>query len=145
MFGLFKKKIPAPDHERAILVRRMFLGRCEQSPDAQVMEMVFGDSPKDIPAEMLLQGAPEATVLRVVEQFYQLKDRGTTDEFALKTLNQMHASLLSMAGEKLSELQSATSLFQYVRHIVDALHGHGEISDHSLIDTIQEIKEFYKR
>ena len=51
-----------------------------------------------------------------------------------------------MAGEELSELVRASTLFQYVRHIVDALHSHGSpISDHFPIDAIREVKSFYKR
>ena len=54
--------------------------------------------------------------------------------------------MLTMAGEDLSELRQASTLFQYVRHIVDALHSHGgPISDHFLIDAIQEVKSHYKR
>jgi len=111
-----------------------------------MMAQITGVVPSEMPAEMLMQGAPEATVLRVVEQFLIMKDQGATDEFAVKTLNQMHAAALSMAGEVLSRMGRAASLFQYLRHIVDAIHGHGgEISDEFLIDAIQEIKSFYKR
>ena len=78
MFGLFKKRIPAPEHERALLVRRMFLDRSQNDSGAEMMAMT-GTTPEEIPAEMLMQGAPEATVLRVVEQFLQMKDQGATD------------------------------------------------------------------
>ena len=146
MFGIFKKRIPAPEHERQQLVKRLFLHRCDTDPAAQMMAQITGVVPSEMPAEMLMQGAPEATVLRVVEQFLIMKDQGATDEFAVKTLNQMHAAALSMAGEVLSRMGRAASLFQYLRHIVDAIHGHGgEISDEFLIDAIQEIKSFYKR
>lgn len=95
---------------------------------------------------MLLRGAPEATILRVVEQFLTMRDQGATEEFAVKTLNQMHSAMLSMAGEDISVLQGASTLFQYVRHLVDALHSHGgPITDHFLIDALQEIKSHYKR
>ena len=74
MFGLFKKRIPAPEHERALLVRRMFLERSQNDPGAEMMAMMTGTRPQEIPPEMLMQGAPEATILRVVEQFLQMKD-----------------------------------------------------------------------
>ena len=145
MFGLFKKRIPAPEHERALLVRRMFLERSENDPGAEMMAMMTGTAPQEIPPEMLMQGAPEATVLRVMEQFLQMKDQGATDEFAVKNLNQMHSAALSMAGEDLTQLGGAASLYEYVRHMIDTLHGHGEITDEFLIDAIQEVKSFYKR
>ena len=146
MFGLFKKRIPAPESERQQLVKRLVVHRCDTDPSAQMMARIMGVNPSEMPAEMLLQTAPEATVLRVVEQFLTMKDQGATDEFAVKTLNQMHATLLSAAGEELSQMERAASLFQYVRHIVDSIHGHGgNISDEFLIDAIQEIKSFYKR
>src|SRR5947199_3317382 len=118
MFGIFKKRIPAPEHERQQLVKRLFLHRCDTDPAAQMMAQITGVVPSEMPAEMLMQGAPEATVLRVVEQFLIMKDQGATDEFAVKTLNQMHAAALSMAGEVLSRMGRAASLFQYLRHIV---------------------------
>src|SRR5437867_13211629 len=135
MFDLFKKRIPAPEHERRQLVKRLFLHRCESDLAAQVMAEISGVVPSEMPAEMLMQGAPEATILRVIEQFLTMKDQGATDEFAVKTLNQMHAAALSIGGEELSCMQGARSLFQYLRHIVDAIHAHGgEISDEFLID-----------
>ena len=146
MFGLFKKKIPAPEWERAALVKRLFISRCESDPMAQMMASMMGVDPQEMSGEMLMQGAPEATILRVVEQFLTMRDQGATEEFAVKTLNQMHSAMLSMAGEDLSELQRASTLFQYIRHVIDAVHNHGgPISDHFLIDAIQEVKSYYKR
>lgn len=146
MFGLFKKRIPAPESERAALVKRLFLARCEGDPMAEMMAMMMGVDPKDMSGETLMQGAAEATIPRVVEQFLTMRDQGATEEFAVKTLNQMHSAVLSMAGEDLSELQRASTLFEYVRHVVDAMHSHGgPISDHFLIDAIQEVESHYKR
>lgn len=146
MFRLFKKRIPAPEQERAALVRRMFIERCENDPEAAAMTEAMGFDPREFSGAELMQGAPEGTVLRVVEQFLSMRDQGATEEFAVKTLNQLHSAALSNVGEDLSELRRASTLFQYVRHIVDALHSHGSpISDHFLIDAIQEVKSFYKR
>ena len=50
-----------------------------------------------------------------------------------------------MAGEDLTQLERAATLHEYVRHMIDTLHGHGEITDDFLIDAIQEVKSFYKR
>jgi hypothetical protein len=145
MFGIFRKRIPAPEIERQRLVQQLVLHRCETDPEAQIMAMVTETDPSDLPAEILM-ALPEATVLRVVEQFYTMLDQGATEEFAIKTLNEMHAALLAAAGEDLPQIGRAATLFQYVRHIVDALHGHGgPISDAFLIDAIQEIKSYYKR
>jgi hypothetical protein len=146
MFGLFKKRIPAPQHERALLVRRMFLERSRSDPKVAMMLRMTGTTPEELTPEMLMQGgAPELTVLRVVEQFFQMKDQGATTDFAVKTLNQMHAAALSIADEDLTQLRRAASLFEYVRHIIDTLHGHAGITDEFLIDAIQEVKSFYKR
>lgn len=148
MFGLFKKRIPAPEWERAALVKRMFMARWENDFMAVMMARLTGIDPNEISGEELMQGAPEATILRVVEQFLSMRDQGATEEFAVKTLNQMHASVLSLVGESLSELQQASTLFQYLRHVMDELHsegGGGVITDHFLIDAIQMIKSHYKR
>ncbi len=146
MFGLFKKQIPAPERERLQLVKRMFLHRCGNDPGIQIMAMVDDQVPSDISAEVLMQGAPEATVLAIVEQFYRLRDQGATEEFAVKTLNEAHASLLATAGEKLPQLAHGATLFQYARHATTVLHGHGAgYPDKFLIDAIQEVKSFYKR
>lgn len=146
MFGLFKKRIPGPERERQALVKRLFLERCASDPAAGMMATMMGVDPEEMSGEMLMQGAAEASILRIVEQFLTMQDQGASEEFAVKTLNQMHASMLSIAGESLAELQRASTLFQYVRHFVDAVHGHGSpISDHFLIDAIQEVKSFYKR
>lgn len=146
MFGIFKKRIPAPEHERQQLVKRLFMHRCDSDPAAQMMAQMMGAVPSEMPAEMLMQGAPEATVVRVVEQFLTMQDQGATEEFAVKTLNQMHGAALSVAGENLNQIGAGASLFQYVRHIVGTLHGHGaEISDEFLVDAIQEVKSFYRR
>lgn len=146
MFGLFKKKIPAPQSERAALVRRLFINRCENDPNAAAVTEMMGFDPREFLGEELMQAAPEATILRVVEQFLSMQDRGATEEFAVKTLNQLHSAALTMAGENLKELQHASTLYQYIRHLVDTLHGHGgPISDHFLIDAIQEVKSHYKR
>jgi len=113
---------------------------------AKMMATAMGVDPQEMSADMLMQGAPEATIVRVVEQFLTMRDQGATQEFAVKTLNQIHSAMLSVVDEDLSELQRASTLFQYVRHIVDALHSHGDpISDHFLIDAIQEVKSYYKR
>jgi hypothetical protein len=134
MLGLFKKKIPAPEWERATLAKRIFLERCESDP----MARIWGFDPREITGEMLMQGAPEATVLRVVEQFLMMQDQGATEEFAVKTLNQMHSEVLSMAGKKLTQIRQASTPFQYIRHIMDELHNHGGlISDHFLNDANQ--------
>ena len=125
MFGLFKKRIPAPEHERQQLVKRMFLHRFEADLSAQMMAMMTGENPSTIPAEMLMQGSPEATVLRIVEQFYTMRDQGATEEFAVKNLNKMHASLLSIAGENLPQMGRAATLYEYARHVTTALHAHG--------------------
>ena len=146
MFGLFKKRIPAPEHQRQKLVKQMFLHRCESDADAKMQAMMIEEDISAIPAELLMQGMPEATVLSIVEQFYTLRDQGATDEFAVKTLNEMHASLLSMAGEDLPKLGHAATLYQYARHVTTVLHGHGlGYADEFLIDAIQQVKDFYKR
>lgn len=143
MFGLFKKTIPAPQHERAALVKRLFLERYENSMASTGMDLDTEDISGD---ELLAVGVPEATILSVVEQFLSMRDQGSTEEFAVMALNQIHSAALTGGGEVLTELQHASTLFQYVRHIVDTLHGHGEpISDHFLIGAIQEVKSYYKR
>ena len=146
MFGLFKKRIPAPQQEREALVRRLYRHRCETDPSMQLMAQMTGQDPMDVPTEMLMMGSTETTILTICEQFYTMLDQGCTEEFAVKTLNDMHASMLSMAGEHLPQIERAATLFQYVRHCVDTLHGHGApITDAYLIDAIQEIKSYYKR
>ena len=146
MFGLFKKRIPAPEHERALFVKRLFLMRLNDNPEAQMMAAMEGIDPTAIPPEALMQGAPEATLFRVVEQFLQMKDQGATDEFAVQTLNEMHSSLLATAGESLPILPAGATLYHYVRHNLDCLHGHGGgITDQFVVNAIQEVKSFYKR
>jgi len=148
MFGLFRKGIPAPQRERENLVKRLFLARCECDPDVAMMASSMGINPQDISGQTLIQGAPEATILRIIEQFLMMQDRGATEEFAVKTLNQMHSAVLEIAGEDLTVLQRASTLFQYVRHAIDVLHsneGWCQISDHMIIDAIQDIKSYYKR
>jgi N-acyl-D-aspartate/D-glutamate deacylase len=146
MFGLFKKRIPAPQHEREALAWRLYRHRCETDPSMRVMAEVTGQDPMDVPTEMLMAGSTEASILTICEQFYTMRDQGSTEEFAVKTMNEIHASLLSVAGEHLPQLERASTFFQYLRHYVDTLHGHGApITDAYLIDAIQEIKSHYKR
>src|SRR5207247_11265887 len=103
MFGIFKKRIPATERQRQHLVKRLFLHRCDTDLAAQVMAEIAGTTRSDIPAEMLMLGAPEATVLRVVEQFLTIREQGATEEFAVKTLNHMHSAALLIAGEPLDQ------------------------------------------
>lgn len=146
MFGLFKKSIPAPQHQREALVLQLYRHRCDTDPSMQMMAQMTGQDPMDVPMDMLMMGSTEASILTICEQFYTMRDQGLTEEFAVKTLNEMHASMLSMAGEHLPQLERASTLFQYVRHYVDTLHSHGApITDAYLIDAIQEIKSYYKR
>ena len=144
MFGVFTKRIPAPEHSRQELVKR--LKRCASDPAAEMMALMMGLDPHDLPREMLMQGAPEASILRIVEQFLVMRDQGATEDFAVKTLNHMHASMLSMAGGTLPELHHTSTLFQYVRHFVDTVHGQeNPMSDRTMIHNIQEMKHFYSR
>ena len=55
---------------------------------------MMGFDPRELSGEELFQGAPEATVMRVVEQFLSIRELGATEEFAVKTLNQMHSAAL---------------------------------------------------
>ncbi len=107
---------------------------------------IMGEDPADAPVDVLMAGSPEGTILGVVEQFYLMQDQGMTEEFSVKTLNEMHAAMVSIVGENLPQMGHAATLLQYLRHIVDTLHGHGlPISDSYLIDAIQEIKSHYRR
>ena len=145
MFGLFKKRIPAPESERQTLVRRIFIEHCESEPEA-TRAATMGLDPREIPIEMLMEGSPESIILTIVEQFLVMRDKGFTEEFAVKSLNQFHGSVLPTAGHELPVLQHVATFFQYVRHVMDALYSHRvRLSDHFLIDAIQEIRCFYKR
>ena len=100
----------------------------------------------DVPTEMLMTASAEASILTICEQFYTMRDQGLTEEFAIKTLNEVHASLLSVAGAELPQIGHAATLFQYLRHYADALRGDtAPITDAYLIDAIQQIKSYYKR
>jgi hypothetical protein len=148
MFGLFKKKIPASAPERALLVETLFQKRCETDPEtAKQFAKHFGVTADCVAGRELMElGAPEYTLLSVVEQFLDLKDRGATDEYAIKLLNKTHSSALARVNEEVPVLKHSTSLLHYTKFLLKALHGHSRpMDDHFLIDAIQLIKYYYKR
>ena len=59
----WKKKIPAQQHERALLLHRLFHQRSENDSNAQVLAHFLGQSLDDIAPEELLVGTPESTIL----------------------------------------------------------------------------------
>jgi hypothetical protein len=144
VFG-FKKSIPAPDHERAILVREMFLHRAETDPMMKFGSLLTGISPTEMSPEELLMGSPESTILRVVEQYLQLRDRKFTHEFSIKTLNLGHTAILSGIGAELEQIPRDATLFQYTRFITTVFHGPGAMTDDAIIDSIERVRHFYKR
>ncbi len=145
-FNLFKRQIPAQESQRQQVVKKLFLQRCSSDPIAREMAEMAGESPAELFAAMPMESYPEATVLGIMEQFYILRHQGASQELAVRTLSELHASMLSTLGETFPLIGRPATLYEYLRHATEILHGHGGgYADNYLIDAITEIKALYNR
>jgi len=147
MFGLFnrKKRIPAPENERVAFVRSLVYLRSEQDPQAGSIFTMMGTSVEDLD-DMILMNLPEASILRLVEQYTTAREQGADDETIIPFLSQSHAMALSQAGQDLPMVSEPYTLPNYLRHFIDYVHPQGApVSDDFIRVGIQKVREFYGR
>ncbi|HTQ30118.1 MAG TPA: hypothetical protein VMI53_02820 [Opitutaceae bacterium] len=146
MFGFLKrKKIPASNQERIVLIKRLIRLRCDHSLEAREVFATMGTNLEDFDDTIVL-GMPEASIMSIVEQYLTGREFGATDDIAIPFLNQSHATLLSLAGLNLPEVTPPYSLERYLVHYLEHIHSHGVPVDPSFVPiAIREVKAFYKR
>ncbi len=92
----------------------------------------------------MLKLTAEAAVLFIVEQYLTIHIADATEQLVVKTLNDMHASALAMGGDYLPVMDRPATLFEYVRHYIDArFPDSGPYTDAFLTDAIRMVKEYY--
>ena len=150
MFGIFsrKKKIPATDQERVALVRRLMRLRFQHCPNVAVFMDAIGTSVDDLDDldDMIVMGMPEASIMRIVEQYTTGREQGAPDEVLVPFLNQSHAIALSQEGQTLPELRPPYSLERYVGHFLEHIHPQGfKVSASFISIGVREVRAFYGR
>ncbi len=132
-----KKPIPAPDDERHEFIRKLILARV--GPEA------IGCDIREAPLELILSTADSAVFL-TVEEYYMFRDRGLSEQDAVKELNEYQTKTLAVIGQELPLMKHPATLFDYVRHFIDSQFGDAEpIRDEVLRVEIEAVKNFYRR
>jgi hypothetical protein len=131
------KPIPAPDDERHELIRQLILHR--------VGAESIGCDIHDLSLELVL-GTVDSAIFIIVEQYYMFRDRGLSEQAAVKALNDSQVTTLAVVGHELPLLSHPATLFQYARHFIDSQLSHGEpIGDEEIRAEIEVVKRFYCR
>jgi hypothetical protein len=134
-----RKPIPAPDDERHELIRKMILRR--------VGADFLGCDIHKAPLELILSTADSAIFI-IVEQYYIFRDRGLTEEAAVKELNKSQANTLALMGQDLPLIRHPATLFEYVRHFINSQFRFGQrepMSDKVIRAEMEVVKAFYGR
>jgi hypothetical protein len=110
------------------LIRNLVKNRIQNDPIASML----GDI--DSLSETELMGLPEATLVTIVETYWQLKNQGLSDEEILEAIERHRASFLDSG-----KLPSQLTLSNYIKYRIGLEHSHGiPISDDFIEEAIKQ-------
>lgn len=110
------------------LIRNLVKKRVQNDPIASML----GDI--DSLSETMLMGLPEATIVTIVETYWQSKNQGLSDKEILETIERHRASFGNSGT-----LPSQLTLSNYIKYRVGLEHSHGApISDDFIEEAIKQ-------
>ena len=116
---------PAPEKSRELFVRQLAYERIGKSGELMI-EYLGGNSIGELNNQVLMT-LPEASILRLVEQYIDSKKQPIPDQFVLRYLNASHTELLKQTGNYLPEMPPPYCLIGYARHFVRHIHKDGTL------------------
>jgi hypothetical protein len=115
------------------LIRNLAKKRIHNDPNLSMPENVNSLS------EYMLMGLPEATIVTIVETYWQLNNQGLSEKEILETIENHRASF----GD-VGTLPSQLTLFNYIKYRLRLEHSHGApISDNFIEEAIKEATEAF--
>jgi hypothetical protein len=105
----------APHSERVAFVRALAVERVggqERLIPCPISEL----------EDEIIMSLPEATILRVVEQYLENKSQPIPDQIVIRYLNSAHANLLRQTEGNIPEMSPPFSLKGYCQHLVRYVH-----------------------
>lgn len=117
------------------LIKNLAKMRVQNDPIASMLGNI------DSLSETMLMGLPEATIVTIVETYWQLRNQELSDKEILEAIENHRASF-GDAGT----LPSQLTLSNYIKYRVRLEHSHGApISDNFIDEAIQEATETFAR
>jgi hypothetical protein len=160
LFNFFsgKKRIPATESERIQLVRSLLAKRLSRDPATQVLNLFGGRTAEANPESatfmgirvgeiepIMLMSMPEASIMRIVEQYYSAAENGAPDYVIIPFLNEAHSKALAAAGQLLPAMSQPFTMERYVEHFVASVHDPSLFDMAFIPEAIATVKAFYGR
>jgi len=147
MFWSSKKKIPAPQHERYTLAKRLYLMRLNADPMLRDVARSMGVDPTAYTGEQVFTcGFPESMILTITEYYLSLEEKGASEITIVQLISGHFGKIALNDGTYPPTPPVGTDFFTYLRQFVDALtRGHAQVSDDMIMSQTREVIKFYKR
>lgn len=146
MFWSSKNKIPAPQHQRYALAKKLYLQRVEDDASITTIARLMGTDARDFTGEEIFSsGFPEGAIIGVTEQYLMLLDKGMDENGVVQTISAFYGKQRLPNGSYPPTVPEGTSFMAYLNTFVDATGGRFKVSPQVLASHVKEIRTFYKR